>query len=44
MMECNLYKKYEDIPENKEIFIYGFHHIKMKKIENFLIIGCESNE
>ena len=24
MMECKLYKKNEDIPENKEIFIYEF--------------------
>ena len=29
MMECESYIKNDDIPENKEIFIYGFKHIRM---------------
>ena len=36
--------KYEDIPENKEIFIYGYKHIKTNKIDNYILIGCESDE
>ena len=32
MMECKLYIKNEDIPENKETFIYGFKHVKTDKI------------
>ena len=38
------YTKYENIPENKEIFIYGFKHIKTDKIDNYILIGCESDE
>ena len=38
------YIKYEDISENKEIFIYGFKHVKTEKIDNYILIGCESDE
>ena len=38
------YIKYEDISENKEIFIYGFKHVKTEKIDNYTLIGCESDE
>ena len=44
MMECKSYMKTEDIPENKEIFVYGFKHIKTDKVFNYISIGCESDE
>ena len=27
LMECKLYMESEDIPEDKEIFVYGFKHV-----------------
>ena len=33
------YTKYEDIPEIKEIFVYGYKHIKTDKIDNYILIG-----
>ena len=47
MNDMILYKsyiKYEDISENKEIFIYGFKHVKKDKIDNYILIGCESDD
>ena len=44
MIDCKTYMKNEDIPENKEIFVYGFKHIKTDRIDNYLLIGCESYE
>ena len=44
MMDCKSYSKNEEISENKEIFIYGFKHVKSDKIDNYILIGCESNE
>ena len=44
MMEANSNTKYEDIPENKEIFIYGFKHFKTDKVDIYIIMGCNSNE
>ena len=44
MMECKLYMKNEDIPENKEIFDYGFKHIKTDKIDIYILFGCHSDE
>ena len=44
MITCKSYIKYEDLPENKEIFIYGFKHIKTEKIDNYILMGCESDE
>ena len=38
------YTKFEDIPENKEIFVYVFKHIKTDNIDKFTLIGCESAE
>ena len=35
--------KHEDVPENKEIFVYGFKHIKTDKIDSYILIGCESD-
>ena len=43
-IETMTYTKNEDIPENKEIFIYGFKHVKTDKIDNYILIGCESDE
>ena len=44
MITCKSSIKYQDIPENKEIFIYGFKNIKTEKIDNYILIGCESDE
>ena len=38
------YTKYEDIPENKEMFVYGFKQVKTDKIDNYILFGCESDE
>ena len=43
-IETMIYPKHEDIPENKGLSIYGFKHIKTDKIDNFILIGCESGE
>ena len=42
MRTCKSYIKYEDVPENKESFMYGFKHNKTDKVNNFVLIGCES--
>ena len=44
MMDCKSYSENEDISENKEIFVYGFKHVKTEKIDNYILIGCESDE
>ena len=44
IIKCKSYIKYEEIPENKEIFVYGCKHIKTDKIDNYILIGCESDE
>ena len=44
MITCKSYIEYEDIPENKEIFVYGFKHVKRDKIDNYILIGCESDD
>ena len=41
MMECKSYIKHE---ENKGIIIYGFKHIETDKIDNYFLIGCQSDE
>ena len=43
-VESMTYTEYEDFPENKEIFVYGFKHVKTDKIDNYILIGCESDE
>ena len=35
--------KHENVPENIEVFVYGFIHKKLEKIDNYLIIGSESD-
>ena len=44
MMEVKSHTKYEEIPANKEIFVYGFKHNKTEKVDSFILIGCESEE
>ena len=44
MMDYKSYTKNEDIPENKEIFIYSFKHVITDKVDNYILIGCESDE
>ena len=43
-IETMTYTRYEDIPENKEIFVYGFKHFETDKINNYALIGCESDD
>ena len=43
-IESVTYKNYEDIPENKVIFNYGFKHVKTDKIDNYILIGCDFDE
>ena len=38
------HRKYEDIPDNRELFFYEFKHIKTDKVDNFTLIGNESDE
>ena len=44
MIACKSYNKNLEIPGNKEIFFYGFKHIKTDKVGNYIIIRCESEE
>ena len=34
--ETSTYTKYEDNPENEELFNYGFKHIKTDKVDNYI--------
>ena len=43
-MEYKSYLKNEDFPENEEIFVYGFKHVKTDKVDNHIIFRCESDE
>ena len=43
-LESMDYTKYEDISENNEIFVYGIKQVKTDKIDNYILIGCESDE
>ena len=44
MIACTSYIRNYDVPENKEIFIYGFKHVKTDKIDNYILIRCQSDE
>ena len=44
MMDCKPFMKSEDIPQNREIFIHRFKHIKTHKVGNCIILGCKSDE
>ena len=43
-MDFESYTKNEDIPENNEIFVYSFKHVKTDKVNNYILIGSESDE
>ena len=38
------YTKYEAIRENKQVFCIGFKHAKTDKAENYILIGCKSDD
>ena len=44
MMECKSYVKNEYVPENKDIFVYGFKHVKTDKVDKYALIGCDLHE
>ena len=44
MMDCESYMKNEDIPENKDIYVYGLKHNKTDEVDIYILIGCESDE
>ena len=44
MMEVKSYTKDEEIPEYKEIFVYGFKHIKTDQLDNYIKMGWEPDE
>ena len=44
MLDFKSYIKYEDLPENKEIFIYSFKPVQTNKVENYILIASESDE
>ena len=44
MLDFKSYIKYDYLPENKKIFIYSFKHVKTDKVDNYILIGCESDE
>ena len=44
MLDCKSYTKNEDIPEDKEIFVYSFKHVNTDKVDNYILIGSESDE
>ena len=43
-IETMTFTKYEDISENKAIFVSGFKHVKTDKIDNYILIGRKSDE
>ena len=43
-MDFISYNKKEDFSENNEIFVYGSKHVKTEKFDNYILIGCESEE
>ena len=44
MLDVKSYTKSEESPRYKEIFNYGFKHIKTDKVDTYILIGCESVE
>ena len=44
MLDFKSYTKNEDIIENNEIFIYSFKPVKTDKVDNYVLIGSESDE
>ena len=44
MLDFKSYSKNEDMPENKEIFIYSFKPVQTIKVDNYILIASESDE
>ena len=44
MLDFKSYSKNEDIPENKEVFIYSFKPVQTNKVENYILMASESDE
>ena len=44
MIEFKSHTKDEAIPENKEIFIFSFKHVKTDKVNIYILIGSKSDE
>ena len=44
MIACKSYMKHEDVPENKEIFVYRFKSNKTDVIGKYILKGFESGE
>ena len=44
MTASKSYMKNENITENKEVFVHGFKHIKTDKVDNYILIGCKSDD
>ena len=44
MREGKSYLRNEEFPENKETFVYGFKYVKTDKTNNYIFIGCESDD
>ena len=42
-IESIFYTKYEDTPESKVVFIYGFKRNKTDKIDNYIFTACDSD-
>ena len=43
MITLKTYFKNEYVPENKEIFVYGFEQSNTDKIDKYILIRCESD-
>ena len=43
-IEGMTYTKYDDIPENQEIIVYGFEHVETDKVDKFILVGCSTDE
>ena len=44
ILDFKSYIKNEDIPENKEIFVYSFKPVQTNNVENYILIASESDE
>ena len=44
MIAWKTYIQNEMLRENKEFYIYGFKYIKTDEFDNYILIGCESDD
>ena len=44
MIGVNFDTKYEEFPENREIFFFGYKHIGTKNVQSFILIGSDLDE